>query len=247
MPRISRKEYKEYQVFHIMVQGINKSSIFDKEREKNEYIKLMRNNKSEYKITIIAYCIMNNHAHILLKTSSIENLTKYMHKLNTSYGIYYNKNNERVGFVYRNRFESQAIMDINYLYNCILYIHNNPVNAGLCELAYNYKFSSYLSFIKQNRKIFNRLFNNELEYENAHKNRKTELFFIEYEDDRDREIIKDINNYLDARKRNIIEFKVDNTLLIPIASRLKHVYQLSNVKIAKYLGVSREKIRRIIN
>ena len=48
--------------------------------------------KEKLDVQIIAYCIMNNHAHILIKTNNIHELGKYMQCLNTKYGKYYNKN-----------------------------------------------------------------------------------------------------------------------------------------------------------
>ena len=56
-----------------------------------------------------------------------------MKKLNGAYGIYYNKTNERIGFVYRNRYKSQFITDMEYLKKCINYIHINPVKANIVK------------------------------------------------------------------------------------------------------------------
>ena len=42
--------------------------------------------KEEHNINIIAYCIMNNHTHMLIKTQLIEQLSKYMQRINTTYG-----------------------------------------------------------------------------------------------------------------------------------------------------------------
>ena len=50
---------------------------------------------------------MNNHAHILLKAENINCLSKYMHKLNTKYALYYNAKYDRVGYVFKNRFKSE--------------------------------------------------------------------------------------------------------------------------------------------
>ena len=94
MPRISRK-YAETLVFHIMTQGINKSFIFEKAEDKKFYIKTMYKLKDEFKIKIIAYCIMDNHTHMLIETERIDELSKYMLKLNTIYGKYYNKKYKR--------------------------------------------------------------------------------------------------------------------------------------------------------
>lgn len=84
MSRISRTTYKKG-FFHIMSQGIEKSEIFKTNKEKEKYIELMGKYLKEYNIKIIAYCIMNNHMHMLIYTNDILEISKYMKILNSSY------------------------------------------------------------------------------------------------------------------------------------------------------------------
>ena len=83
-------------MFHIIVQGINKEYIFKNTNLKKLYKNLFKKNLSETNITVLAYSIMDNHAHILLHTNQISELTKLMQKTNTSYAKLYNKLNNRV-------------------------------------------------------------------------------------------------------------------------------------------------------
>ena len=137
------RNYINTPFFHIMVQGINKAYIFNNHNDIIHYINLINKLKFKFNINIIAYCIMNNHAHILLETKDIKNLSNFMKILNTSYGIYYNKKNNRVGYVFRNRFKSEGIYNEKHLYNCINYIYNNPVKAGICSSPDVYPYSNY--------------------------------------------------------------------------------------------------------
>ena len=116
------RNYLQTSFFHVITQGINKSYIFNSEDEIKYYIKLMYCLKDEYNIKILAYCIMNNHAHILIESSNIQNLSKYMQRLNMRYGIFYNKKHNRVGYVFRDRFKSQGIYSEKQFYNCMKYI-----------------------------------------------------------------------------------------------------------------------------
>ena len=79
-----------------------------------------------------------------------------MHKVNTLYAIYFNKKYNRVGYVFRDRYKSQAIYSEKQLYTCINYIHYNPVKAGICKIASEYEYSSYNEYID----IFNEKSNN---------------------------------------------------------------------------------------
>lgn len=147
MPRFPRKSF-ETLFFHVIVQGINREYIFYKEEYIKKYRKLLLYNSNKYNITLISYCIMNNHAHILLNVNKIEDLSLYMKSINTSYARYYNKCENRVGFVFRNRFESEPIYEENYLLNCIAYIHNNPVKASMVASPKDYPFSSYNDYLQ---------------------------------------------------------------------------------------------------
>lgn len=95
MPRLPRKNLNG-SFFHIIVQGINKEYIFKNTNLKKLYKNLFKKNLSETNITVLAYSIMDNHAHILLHTNQISELTKLMQKTNTSYAKLYNKLNNRV-------------------------------------------------------------------------------------------------------------------------------------------------------
>ena len=129
--------------FHVMTQGINKSYIFNNEVDIKHYIKTMYKIKSDYSVEIVAYCIMNNHTHMLISTDNVNILSKLMHRINTSYAQYYNVKYKRVGPLFRDRFKSQEIFDEKQLLNCIKYIFDNPVKAGMCNHASEYAYSNY--------------------------------------------------------------------------------------------------------
>ena len=151
MSRIARK-YNDASFFHVITQGINKEYIFKKERYINEYLKLLKKYSEELNVEIIAYCIMGNHMHCLLKINKIEKLSKLMQKVNTIYARYYNyMENNRVGYVFRDRFVSEAITSNRYFIQCIKYIHMNPVKAGIVSTPGEYKFSSY-KFYEEKKK-----------------------------------------------------------------------------------------------
>ena len=124
MPRFPRN-YIKTTAFHVITQGINRSYIFENPEDIKYYIKVMYKLNEQCKIKIVAYCIMNNHAHILIETDKINNLSKYMQRLNTIYAKYYNKKYSRVGYVFRDRYKSEGIYSEEHLYNCIKYIYDN--------------------------------------------------------------------------------------------------------------------------
>ena len=148
MPRKSRRLLGET-VCHHMVQGINKEEIFKTEDNKEKYIELLKKYYKEFKIDIIAYCIMDNHVHMLLYANDIKQISNFMKNINSIYAMYYNKKTDRVGYVFRNRFKSVPIMDRKQLYTCIKYIHMNPVKAGKVKEESDYRYSSYNDYLNK--------------------------------------------------------------------------------------------------
>ena len=75
MPRRSRKE-SNTSFFHVIVQGVNKEYIFQKNMEKKKYLNLIIENCRKYNLKILAYCIMGNHTHLLI---ILKRLKKFLH------------------------------------------------------------------------------------------------------------------------------------------------------------------------
>ena len=223
MPRIPRK-FIETNFLHVMTQGINKSYIFENEEDIKYYIKTMYELQKDYNLNIIAYCIMNNHAHILIQINKIEELSKFMQRLNMKYGIYYNKKYNRVGFVFRNRYKSEGIYSEEYLLNCIKYIYDNPVKAGICKIASQYPYSNYKEINIQTNNSYS---------------------FIEIDEDRKREIKLAIDKF--CKENDILkeEIKEDTHKLKEIVILLRNEYKSSFREISRELGIGREKIRSI--
>lgn len=145
MSRISRNHLKS-NFFHVIVQGINKEYIFEEETQKKVYLKCLFEKSENYDINIISFCIMDNHAHILLHTNNIEDMSRFMKQINEKYALFYNREKNRVGYVFRNRYKSEPIYEERYLYQCIAYIHRNPVKAGITKLMDEYQFASTMQY-----------------------------------------------------------------------------------------------------
>ena len=225
MPRKSRNSIKT-SFYHIMTQGINKSYIFERTEDIKYYIKCMFKLKDDYSLKIIAYCIMNNHAHLLIKTELIEELSKYMQRLNIKYSHYFNKKYNRVGYVFRDRYKSEGIYDEEHLYNCIRYIYDNPVKAGICKSASEYPYSNY-------KKI--------------NKNINEQYSFIDDDEAKEREYKSFIEDFIIKNNIKTTQIVENEDILQEFVTILKNKYKISLRKISEDLNINREKIRRIYN
>jgi len=93
-----------------------------------------------------AYCLMPNHFHILLKELRPNGITKFMQRLGTSYTMYFNVKNERVGGLFVTPFRSKHIADDRYYQRVAQYIHLNPADVvGFTRIA-EYRYSSLLDY-----------------------------------------------------------------------------------------------------
>lgn len=128
MPRIARKNLKT-QYLHVMAQGINKEYILETKQLKEKYKNFLKENVRKSNAKILAYCLMGNHVHILFQSKNPYDVTQIMQRVNSSFARYYNYVNDRVGVVFRNRYFTQPITSRRQLFNCLVYIHNNPVKA----------------------------------------------------------------------------------------------------------------------
>ena len=160
MARTARM-YLETSFFHVMVEGINKEFIFNNERYIKRYLQIVNKHEKELNIQIIAYCIMNNHSHFLINTEEISSLSKFMQKINSEYARYYNYMEGRVGYVFRDRYKSEPILDKRQLLQCIKYIHRNPVKANMVAKEEEYQYSSYNYYIKMMKHNDYDIFDNE--------------------------------------------------------------------------------------
>lgn len=226
MPRFPR-DYIKTNYFHVMIQGINKIYIFNNVEDIKYYIKIMYKLKEEHNIKIIAYCIMNNHAHLLIESQNIDNLSKYMQRLNTRYGKFYNKKYNRVGYVFRDRYKSEGIYDEKHLYNCIKYIYDNPVKAGICEKPENYPYSNYKSipqlFIKE------------------------KYSFLDVEEEKEQNYKNFISVFIKENNMKISDLKKDKKNLKKLIKILNQEYKISLRQIAEEINIGRETIRKINN
>ena len=146
MSRQARSSFRT-NFFHVMVQGINKDFIFSNQYFIETYINIIHKYIKNFSVTILSYCIMNNHAHLLVFTKDIHDLGKFMHIINLVYSQFYNKTNDRCGVVFRNKYKTEPIYDQKHLIHCINYIHMNPVKANMVRSCKDYPYSSYNDYV----------------------------------------------------------------------------------------------------
>ena len=250
--RISRKCYNS-KYFHIMVKGIGDEIIFKESVCKEKYLKTLLACSVENDIKILAYCMMNTHAHILVYTDEIINLTKLMSSVNTKFAIYYNKRKQRNGYVFRDRYRCENIHTQQYLENCIRYIHKNPVKAGICNHESLYKYSSYNEYIDKsgivNDEIIKLVFISVIGYISKLNAKITFDDFIEVDNDFGEKKTENIESVIKeiATRKNINLQRMFDEEIVLLGKEILKRCNVTKTQVAQRLNVERTKFSRLIN
>lgn len=128
-------------IFHVIARGNNKEFIFQDDSDKRYFIKIFQKSCETMGCRVYGYVLMDNHYHFLIQTMD-KKMQEVMHRINNTYSKYFNLKYERVGHVFQERYKSSIIQDEYYMYNVLKYIHQNPVEAGLCKKIQDYAWSS---------------------------------------------------------------------------------------------------------
>ncbi len=140
MPRTARKR-SSTDIYHAIARGVSKQLIFEDDIDRNRFLKLLADSAARHQISILAWCLMGNHVHLLLKGTR-EDLSQTMKDLLASYANWFNLRHGRCGHLFQGRFKSETIESESHFLAVVRYIHKNPEAAGLAD-AKDWKWSSY--------------------------------------------------------------------------------------------------------
>lgn len=141
MPRIARVVVADYP-HHIIQRGNNRQLVFFNDSDRQLYLKLLKKYSLECGCRIKAYCLMDNHVHLLAIPLKSDSLAKIMQKLSLTFTQYINKKYKRTGRLWECRFHSCLVDRDAYLWAVSKYIERNPARAGIVVYPQEYEWSS---------------------------------------------------------------------------------------------------------
>ena len=131
MPRTARLDAPGT-LHHVIVRGIERRSIVDDGKDRAVFVKTMGQLALDTHTAIYAWALLDNHAHMLLRSSEY-GLSRFMRRFLTRYAIRYNRRHSRFGHLFQNRYKSIVCEEDRYFKQLIRYIHLNPLRAKLVK------------------------------------------------------------------------------------------------------------------
>ena len=133
MPRLARNVFPGIP-HHITQRGNRREDIFFSEEDRLIYLQWLGEYCQKHKVEILAYCLMTNHIHLILKPSNGDGLQRVLKPLHMRYAQRVNKANGWKGHLWQGRYFSSAL-DEAYTWSAIRYVERNPVRAGMVTKA----------------------------------------------------------------------------------------------------------------
>lgn len=169
------KQYLEKGFYHIYNRGVEKRIIFKKDQDYKVFLNYLKEYLSPppdpLKITftlkggtfkgiprqvknycdeidLIAYCLLPNHFHLLIKQNSKDSMENFMRSLATRYSMYFNKKYDRVGKLFQGHYKASLISSDAYILHLTRYIHQNPLEY---TKNLNDAYSSYKEYLGERK------------------------------------------------------------------------------------------------
>ena len=259
VPRNARQVSKTG-VYHIMLRGNEQRDIFSDDADKLAFINFLDNKKVDEGCLIYAYCLMDNHVHLVVK-EGVNGIAKLMRRIGTSYVKYYNQRYNRSGHLFQDRYKSENVETDAYLLTVIRYVHQNPEKAGICK-SEDYRWSSYTAYLDGPRE--SGYWPEMTEVLGMFSQETTEALqrFRQFHAEHSKEACLDIVDRqfeVDAVQQIIHDFlkntgmtvkdlgKADNFLMLKeLIITIKNNFRLSGRQMSQVTGINRETIRKAL-
>lgn len=134
-------------ISHITQRAPGREKLFVEDKDYLYMLHLLKTTVVKFKLRFFSFVLMPNHVHLLFQLQT-DNLSQSMQHLFHTYARYYNSKYERKGHTVGGRFRQALCFDETYLLASSIYIHVNPVVAGLAKNTEDYRWSSVMPFIE---------------------------------------------------------------------------------------------------
>lgn len=126
---------------HVIQRGNRRQKVFFEDEDKTAYLRILKKQSWEFHLSVWAYCLMDNHVHLIVVPNEERGLSRGIGETNRLYTRMIHFREGWRGYLWQGRFNSYP-MDEKHLYSAVRYVERNPVRAGIVKKASNYPWSS---------------------------------------------------------------------------------------------------------
>jgi len=139
-------------LYHVTQRGNYRQFIYDEDKDRVIYLKLIQEYSREYGVEIFAYCLMDNHIHFIVRPKIKNALTQAFCRAHQRYSYYYHQKHKIRGHLWQERFYSCMLFG-EHIKRAIRYVERNPVRARMVGKAWDYPWSSARAHLGKEYKI----------------------------------------------------------------------------------------------
>jgi REP element-mobilizing transposase RayT len=129
-------------LYHVTSRGAARAPIYQDAHDREVFLDLFADAVARWDWRCHAYCLMTNHFHLVVETTS-PTLATGMQQLNSKYARAFNRRHERVGHLFESRYRAIIVERDSHLLEVARYVVLNPVRAGACREPGAWPWSSY--------------------------------------------------------------------------------------------------------
>ena len=127
---------------HVVQRGVRSMDVFFMETDRIAYTNFLKEQSARFGLTILAYCLMTNHIHLLAVPEKEDSFAKAVGEAHRQYTRMINFRENVRGFLFQGRFSSCPVYTDQHLFTAVRYIEQNPVKAKIVKHPWEYKWSS---------------------------------------------------------------------------------------------------------
>jgi putative transposase len=126
---------------HVVQRGNRRQDVFFSDEDKRNYLKILKEQSELHGVEYWAYCLMDNHVHLIAVPQGPESLAKAIGETHRRYTRMINFREGWRGYLWQGRFHS-FVLGERHLYAAMRYVERNPVRAKMVSRAEEYSWSS---------------------------------------------------------------------------------------------------------
>jgi REP element-mobilizing transposase RayT len=138
--------FVEGATYHVYARITRREQIFVEAQEAEAWVAVVREVKRRDGFAVLAWCLMSNHFHLLLRTGAVP-LWRSMRSIQGRFAVGFNRRQRLVGPVWQTRYGAKVVSDDAYLRRVVAYIHTNPVTAGVAARPEEYTLSGHREMV----------------------------------------------------------------------------------------------------